>query len=117
MLQITDDVPFPRNLLTSFLCNTDNKHDLGLYLASKIVSIHSHVGNTHLLLCATHNNSVISFPSTLMIHCFKFQVQLKKLIKKLFDMLFIVSKLDTLLEIQLIDTDVLILYSNKAGIK
>ena len=44
-----------------------------------------------------------------MIQCFKFQVQLKKLIKKLFDMLFIVSKLDTLIEIQLIDTDVLIL--------
>ena len=44
-----------------------------------------------------------------MIQCFKFQIQLKKLIKKLFDMLFIVSKLDTLIEIQLIDTDVLIL--------
>ena len=62
VLQITDNVPFPRNFLTSFLCNTDNKHDLGLYLASKIVSIHSDVGNTHLLLCATHNNSEISFP-------------------------------------------------------
>ena len=117
LLQITDNVPFPHNFLTSFLCNTDNKHDLGLYLASKIVSIHSHVGNTHLLLCATHNNSVISFPSTLMIHCFKFQVQLKKLIKKLFDMLFIVSKLDTLLEIQLIETDVLILLLAYIAIK
>ena len=62
MLQITDDVPFPRNLLTSFLCNTDNKHDLGLHLASKIVSIHSNVGNRDLLLCATQDNSVISFP-------------------------------------------------------
>ena len=64
LLQITDNVPFPHNFLTSFLCNTDNKHDLGLYLASKIVSIHSDVGNTHLLLCATHNNSEISFPPT-----------------------------------------------------
>ena len=64
MLQITDDVPFPHNFLTLILCNTDNKHDLGLYLASKIVSIHSDVGNTHLLLCATHNNSEISFPPT-----------------------------------------------------
>ena len=64
VLQITDDVPFSRNFLTSFLCNTDNKHDLGLYLASKIVSIHSDTGNTHLLLCATHNDSVISFPRT-----------------------------------------------------
>ena len=34
VLQITDHVPFPRNVLTSFLCNADNKHDLGLYLAS-----------------------------------------------------------------------------------
>ena len=44
-----------------------------------------------------------------MIQCFKFQTQLKKLIKKLFDIFFIVSKLDNLIEIQLIDTDVLIL--------
>ena len=64
MLQITDNIPFPHNFLTSFLCNTDNKHDLGLYLDSKIVSIHSDVGNKHLLLCATHDNSVISFPPT-----------------------------------------------------
>ena len=64
VLQITDDVPFPRNFLTSFLCNTDNKHDLGLYLAFKTVCINSDIGNTHLLLCATHNNSVISFPPT-----------------------------------------------------
>ena len=64
VLQIPDDVPFPRNFLTSFFGNTDNKHDLGLYLASKIVSIHNDVDNTHLLLCATHGNSVISFPPT-----------------------------------------------------
>ena len=64
MLQITDDVPFPHNFLTLILCNTDNKHDLGLYLASKIVSIHSDVSNRDLLLCATHDNSLISFPPT-----------------------------------------------------
>ena len=63
VLQITEDVPFPRNFLTSFFCNTDNKHDLGLYLASKIVSIHSDVGNTHILLCAT-TITRISFPPT-----------------------------------------------------
>ena len=61
VLQITDYVPFPRNFLTSFLCITDNKHDLGLYFAPKIMSIHSDVGNTHLLLCATHDNSIIPF--------------------------------------------------------
>ena len=64
VLQITDDVPFPLNFLTSFLCNTDNKHDLRLYLTSKIVFIHSDIGNMHLLLRATHNNSVISFQPT-----------------------------------------------------
>ena len=63
VLQITDDVPFPSNFLTSFLCNTNKKYDLGLHLAFKIVSIHSDVANTHLLLCATHGNSVISFPA------------------------------------------------------
>ena len=47
-----------------FLCNTDNKPDLGPNLASKTVSIHSDVGNMHLLLCATQDNSVVSFPPT-----------------------------------------------------
>ena len=64
VLQITDDVPFPGNLLFSLLCTTDNKHDLRLHLTSKIVPIHSDVVNTHLLLCASHDNSVISFPPT-----------------------------------------------------
>ena len=63
MLQITDDVPSPHNFLTLILCNTDNKHEF-----SKIVSIHSDVGNMHLLLCTTHKNSlitpIISFPPT-----------------------------------------------------
>ena len=90
VLQITDDVPFPRNFLTSFLCNTDNKRDLGLYLAFAVMLVIR-------TSCATHNNSVISFPPTVNIQCFQFPVQLKKLIKKLFDMLFIVSKSDTLL--------------------
>ena len=58
MLQITHDAPFPRNFFTSFSCNTDNKHDLGLYLDSKIVSIHRDVGNTHLLLCTTQQTFV-----------------------------------------------------------
>ena len=64
VLLITDDVPFPLNFLTSFLCNTDNKYDLRLNLTSKIVPIHSDIGNMHLLLRATHDNSVISFQPT-----------------------------------------------------
>ena len=39
VLQITDDVPFPRNFLTSFLCNTDNKRDLGLYLTFTVMLV------------------------------------------------------------------------------
>ena len=39
VLQITDDVPFPRNFLTSFLCNTDNKPDLGLYLTFAVMLV------------------------------------------------------------------------------
>ena len=97
VLQITEHVPFPRNFLTSVLCNTNNKHDLGLYLASKVVSIHSDVGNTHLLLSATHNNSVIFFPPTVNDKVFKISSTAKKLIKKLFDILFIVSKSNSLL--------------------
>ena len=64
VLQITDNVPFPLNFLTSFLCNTDNKHDLRLYLTSEIVPIHSYIGNMHLLLRATQDNTVISFQPT-----------------------------------------------------
>ena len=63
VLQITEDIPFPCNFLALILCNTDNKHEF-----SKTVSIHNDVGNAHLLLCTTHNNSlitpVISFPPT-----------------------------------------------------
>ena len=91
VLQKTDDVPFPRNFLDSFLCSTDNKHDSGLYLASKIVSIYGDVGNTHLLLCATHDKSVISFPPTVNCTVFQISSTARKLIKKLFDMLFIVQ--------------------------
>ena len=97
MLQITDDVPFPRNFLTSFLCYTDNKHDLGLYLGSKALSIYSEVGNTHLLLCATHNNSLFSFPPTVNDTVFQISSTAKEADQKLFDMLFVVSKSDTIL--------------------
>ena len=51
--------PFHTILLTSFLCNTDNEHNLGLYLASKSVSMHRDFVNTHLLLWATNTLEVL----------------------------------------------------------
>ena len=109
-LQITDDVPVPYNFLTLFLCNTDNKHDLGLYLASKIVSIHSDVGNTHLLLCATHNNSEISFPPTVNDTVFQISSTAEEADRKIIRHALHCIKVGySFIEIQLIDTDVLIL--------
>ena len=110
MLQITDDVPFPRNLLTSFLCNTDNKHDLGLHLASKIVSIHSNVGNRDLLLCATQDNSVISFPPAVNDTVFQISSTAEEADQKIIRHALHCIKFGySFIEIQSIDTDVLIL--------
>ena len=110
VLQITDDGSFPRNFLTSFFCNTDNKHDLGLYLVSKIVSIHSDVDNTHLLLCATHDNSVISFPSTVNDTVFQISSTAKEADQKIIWYTLHCIKVGySFIEIQSIDTDVLIL--------
>ena len=47
---ITDDTPFLSNFLTSFLCNTETKHDLGLYLASKIISIHEQLDSSNTMI-------------------------------------------------------------------
>ena len=110
MLQITDDVLFLCNFLTSFLCNTDNKHDLGLYLTSKIVSIDSGVGNTHLLLCATHDNSVISFPPTVDDTVFQISSKAEEADQKIIRHTLHYIKVGySFIEIQSIDTEVLIL--------
>ena len=110
MLQITDDAPFPHNFLSLFLCNTDNKHDLGLYLASKFVSIHRDVGNTHLLLCATHDNSLISFPPSVNDTAFQISSRDEKADQKIIrDALDSIKVGCSFIEMQSIDTDVLIL--------
>ena len=110
MLQITDDVPFPRNFLTSFLCNSDNKHDLGLYLASKVVSIHSDVDDTHLLLCATHDNFVISFPPTVNDTALQISSTAEEADQKIIrHALHCIKVRYSFIELQSIDTDVLIL--------
>ena len=106
VLQITDDAPFPPN----FLCSTDNKHDLGWYLASKIVYIHSDVGNTHLLLCATHNSSEISFPPTVNDTVFQISSTAEEADQKIiWHALHCIKVGYSFIEIQSIDTDVLIL--------
>ena len=93
-----------------FLCNTDNKNDLGLHLASKIVSIHSDVDNTHLLLCATHNNSVISFPPTVNYIVFQISSTAEEADQKIIRHAFHCIKVwYSFIEIQSIDTNVLIL--------
>ena len=102
--------PVPRNFLTSSLCNTDNKHDLGLYLASKLVSIHSDVSNTRLLLCATNDNSVISFPPTVDDTVFQISSTAEEADQKIIRHALHCIKVGySFIEIQLIDTDVLIL--------
>ena len=110
VLQITDDVPFPRYFLTSFFCSKDNKYDLGLYLASKIVSIHSDVGNMHLLLCATNDKSVISFEPTVNDTVFQISSTAEEADQKIIRHALHCIKVGyCFIEIESIDTDVLIL--------
>ena len=90
--------------------NTDNKHDLGLYLASKIVSIHSDVGNMQLLLCATYDDSVISFPPTVNDTVFQISSTAEEADQKIIRHALHCIKFGySFIEIQSIDTDVLIL--------
>ena len=110
VLQISDDVPFPRNSLTLFLCHTDNKYELRLYSASKIVSIHSDVGNTHLLLCAPHHNCVISFPPTVNDIVFQISSTAQETNQKIIrQALYCIKVGYSFIEIESIDTDLLIL--------
>ena len=60
VFHINDDIPFPHNFLDSFLSNSFNKNDIGLYLAKKLVSIHAECGNTLLKLCVTYENRTVT---------------------------------------------------------
>ena len=46
LLRVSNVIPFPHNFLNSFLFNSLDKNDIGLYLAKKLVSIHAEFGNT-----------------------------------------------------------------------
>ena len=62
MPDLFDGTPFPRDFLNSFLCNAENKNDLGLFIASKLISLHRDVGDARIHLIVTFNDSVSSFP-------------------------------------------------------
>ena len=84
--------------------------DLELYLASKTVSIHREVGNTDLLLFATHDNSVISFPPSVNETVFQISSTAEEAnLKIIRDALLCIKVGCSCIEIQSIGTDVLIL--------
>ena len=51
----TDDTPLPNNMADNFLKNSQNKDDLGRYLAEKFMAVH----NSPKLLIATFENTVL----------------------------------------------------------
>ena len=60
VLNIGDREPFPRNFHESFLHHTENKNDVGLYLAPKLISLHRVNASSHLQLCVTYRDTIIS---------------------------------------------------------
>lgn len=49
---------FSQNFHHSFLCNSERKNDLRLYLTSKRLSTHHYVGTFQVLLCVTNRNDI-----------------------------------------------------------
>ena len=60
ILNINDEMDFPKNFQESFLRNPDNKNDLSDYLAPKMISLHHESGSRYVHLNATHKSSIIS---------------------------------------------------------
>ena len=110
VVEIGDDISFPQNFLDSFLCNSENKHDLGLYLASKLISIHWDVGTLHLQLCVTYKANVISLPSLMNHSPFQIESTAEEADQKIVrHTLHCINEEYTDIEIQSIDIDVPIL--------
>ena len=63
VFHINDGIPIPYNFLNSFLSNSANKNNIGLYLAKKLVYIHNECGNTLLELSVTYEDRTISVPT------------------------------------------------------
>ena len=62
VFNIDGEESFPKNFQESFLHLTENKNDLGLYLAPKLISLHQVFGSSHLQLCVTYRDTIISTP-------------------------------------------------------
>ena len=108
MLHINDAILFPHNFLDSFLSNLANKNDIGLYLAKKLVSIHAKCGNTLLKLCVTYEDRTIltsTLLDTSMIDSTAEEAD-QKLVR---NTLHSIREKYTVMEVQSIDTDVLVL--------
>ena len=107
---INDDVPFPSNFLNSFLCNADNKNDFGIYLASKVISIHRDVGNMNLQICVTQNDTIISVPTAVDDEIFQISSTAEEADQKIVrHALHCIRSGYSDIEVQSIDTDVLVL--------
>ena len=108
MLHINDVIPFPHNFLDSFLSNLANKNDIELYLAKKLVSIHAKCGNTLLKLCVTYEDRTILTSTLLDISMIDSTAEAadQKLVR---DTLHSIREKYTVMEVQSIDTDVLVL--------
>ena len=63
VFHVNDGIPIPYNFLNSFLSNSANKNNIGLYLAKKLVYIHNECGNTLLKLSVTYEDRTISIPT------------------------------------------------------
>ena len=66
VFHINDGIPIPYNFLNSFLSNSANKNNIGLYLAKKLVYIHNECGNTLLKLSVTYEDRTISYQHSLI---------------------------------------------------
>ena len=108
--EINDNVPFPENFMRTFLTDTKNKNDLGLYLALKLESIHKDVGADKLQLVATYRDSVVSFPPLINRSEFSVESTSEEADQKIVrHTLHCIEESYINIEIQSIDYDVLIL--------
>ena len=107
VLEISDDISFPENFQYSFLNNSENKNDLGLYLASKLISIHRDVGMLQLQLCVTYNDTIISLPPLVNHSAFQIESTSEEADQKIVrHTLHCIKEEYTDIEIQSIDHDV-----------
>ena len=106
---ITDNTPFPKDFL-DFLANAENKNDLGLFVASKLLSLHREVGDVNVRLNVTHNENVLPVPDHRGESSFQIQSTAEEADQKVVRHTLHCMKTNCeYIEIQSIDSDVLIL--------